>query len=135
MKKYYSIFAMLAMMVVALSFIACGDDDDDGANGGGGSSSLVGTWDIVSTAYYMEGYEPEYEEGNGEYWVFTANKMTVHDPTDLMNGVAADYTYRNGKWSIDGLSIYTVTELTSNKLVIKSEAIYGGYDVVTFRKR
>ena len=35
MKKLYSTIMMLAMMVAALSFTACGDDDDDD----GGSST------------------------------------------------------------------------------------------------
>lgn len=32
MKKYYSAMLMLAMMVAALSFTACGDSDDDTDN-------------------------------------------------------------------------------------------------------
>ena len=56
MKKYYSVLKMLAMMVAALSFIACGgsDDDDnlnpkenptDNGNGGTSDSSLSLTLD------------------------------------------------------------------------------------------
>ena len=134
MKKLYSSIMLLAMMVAALGLIACGDDDeDDGGNGN--SSSLVGTWDIVRAVYYVEGEEPEYEDGNGAYWVFTNNKITVHDPTDVLNGYSVDYTYSGGKLNVGGYSIYTVTELTSSKLVIRSEAIYGSYNIVTFKKR
>ena len=122
MKKLYSKIMMLAMMIAALSLTACGDDDeDDGGNGN--SSSLVGTWDIVRAVYYVEGEEPEYESGNGAYWVFTANRLTVHDSEDLMNGKSVDYP------------LYTVTELTSSKLVIRSEEIYGSYNTVEFKKR
>lgn len=41
MKKLYSTIMMLAIMVAALSFTACGgdDDDDNGGSGGGGSNS------------------------------------------------------------------------------------------------
>jgi hypothetical protein len=135
MKKLYSTIMMLAMMVAALSLTACGcsDDEDDGGNGN--SSSLVGTWDIVRAVYYVEGEEPEYESGNGAYWVFTANKLTVHDSEDLMNGKSVDYTYRGNKLNIVGFPLYTVTEFTSSKLVIRSEEIYGSYNTVEFKKR
>jgi hypothetical protein len=134
MKKLYSTIMLLAMMVAALSLTSCGGDDDNG-DGGGSNSSLVGTWEIVQGVYYVEGEEPEYEDGNGAYWVFTNNKITVHDPTDVLNGHSVDYTYSGGKLNVGGYSIYTVTELTSSKLVIRSEAIYGSYNVTTFKKR
>ena len=41
MKKLYSTFMMLAMMVAALNLTACGSDDDDGNNDGGGSGSTT----------------------------------------------------------------------------------------------
>ena len=139
MKKLYSTIMMLAMMVAALSFTACGgDDDEDGGNSGNGdtsSSSIIGTWDIVQSVYYMEGEAPEYENGNGAYWVFTSDKLTIHDATDLMNGSSVKYTYSGGKLKIEGASIYTVTELTSSKMVLRSEAIYGSYNTITFKKR
>ena len=134
MKKLYSAITMLAMMVAALSLTACGGDDDSD-DGGGGNSSLVGTWDIVQAVYYMEGEEPEYEDGNGAYWVFTADKITIHDATDVLNGRSVDYTYSGGKINVGGMSVYTVTELTSSKLVIRSEPIYGSYNITTFKKR
>ena len=34
MKKYYSVLVMLAMMVAALSFTACGGSDDEEDGGG-----------------------------------------------------------------------------------------------------
>ena len=39
MKKLYSGIMLLAMMVAALSFTACGGDDEEGGNGGGGNTS------------------------------------------------------------------------------------------------
>lgn len=126
---------MLAMMFAALSLTACGGDDDDSGDDGGSLTSLVGTWDIVQAVYYVEGEEPEYEDGDGAYWVFTANKITIHDAGDVLNGRSVDYTYSGGKLNISGIPIYTVTELTSNKLVIRSEPIYGSYNIITFKKR
>ena len=135
MKKLYSTIMLLAMMVAALSLTACGDDDEDEVGGNGNSSSLVGTWDIVQAVYYVEGEEPEYESGNGAYWVFTANKLTVHDSEDLLNGKSVDYTYKGNKLNIASFSLYTVTKLTSSKLVIRSEEIFGSYNTIEFKKR
>lgn len=45
MKKLYSTIMMLAMMVAALSFTACGgDDDNQGGDGNINSNNVVGTW-------------------------------------------------------------------------------------------
>lgn len=112
-----------------------GTNSEGGDNGSGTDSFLlVGTWDIVQSVYYVESEEPEYEDGNGAYWVFTANRITVHDPTDALNGRSVDYIYSDGKLYVGGVSIYTVTELTSSKLVIRSETIYGSYNTITFKK-
>ena len=135
MKKIYSTFMMLAMMVAALSFTACGSDDDENENG---SSALIGTWEIVQSVHYY-GNESEVENDNGAYWEFTANKLTVHDSTDSMNGKPSDYTYSNGKLNIIGMSFYMVTELTSEKMVLRSEpidlGIYTYHNIITFKKR
>ena len=48
MKKFYSTIMMLAMMVAALSFTACGGDDDDEIEG---EASIVGVWKCVSADY------------------------------------------------------------------------------------
>jgi hypothetical protein len=71
------------------------------------------------------------------YWVFTADKLTVHDKTDLANGKSVNYTYNSNskELSIVGYPLYTVTELTKSALVIRSQEIYGGYDVIKFKKR
>ena len=46
MKKLYSIMMMLAMMVAALSFTACGSDDDEVDNGNV-EASIVGVWECT----------------------------------------------------------------------------------------
>ena len=45
MEKYRLTIAMLAMMVAALSFTACGGDDD--VDNGGGNASIVGVWECT----------------------------------------------------------------------------------------
>lgn len=54
MKKLYSTVMMLAMMVAALSFTACGGDDDEVDNGGGSNTALTIT---------VDGQEHNYSSG------------------------------------------------------------------------
>ncbi|MBR4553668.1 MAG: lipocalin family protein [Bacteroidaceae bacterium] len=135
MKKYLSLIAFAMMAVVSLSLTGCGSDDDDDVSTG--SSELVGTWDMQTITSYYAGESPEVENPVDAYWVFTADKLTVHDKTDLANGQSVNYTYNSSskELSIVGYPLYTVTELTKSTLVIRSQEIYGGYDVIKFKKR
>lgn len=47
MKTIHS-FMMLAMIVAALNFTACGGDSDDEIDNGGGNASIVGLWECTS---------------------------------------------------------------------------------------
>lgn len=132
MKKLYSMIMMLAMMVAALGLTACGGDDEEDDAGGTSSSSLVGTWDVVQSVWYKEGQEPMYEDGDGAYWVFTANKVIVYTPVEIV-GRSIYYTYRENKLYIDDVTI-TVIELTSNKLVIRFSGTVD-YVIKEFKKR
>ena len=131
---------LLAMMVTAITFTACGDDDDDNREG---NSALVGTWDLISLV--TDGKD---ETPPNAYWVFTENKVTVHDRTDIMNGNAVDYTYDAGTKTLTiayGVAKYKVLTLSSTTLKIQSigseiEVEYNGQkleytDVITFKKR
>ena len=133
MKKLYPIIMMLAMMVSALGLTACGGDNEEDDAGGTSSSSLVGTWDVVRSVYYLEGQEPIYDDTPG-YYVFTANKVTYHGTGDLYDGKPLDYTYRENKLNIAFLPLMTVIELTSSKLVIKAPGIIG-YNIIECKKR
>ena len=126
-------FAMMA--VFSLAFVSCSDDDDENTNS---TSELVGTWDVVKTTYYYDdkNLDSDIEYGNGAYWVFTENKLTVHDPEDLMNGRSIDYIYDNNskELRISGFPIYKVTELTNTTLVMRAETI-GGYQISELKKK
>ena len=61
MKKLYSTIMMLALMVAALSFIACGGDDDEVDNGGG-NASIIGVWEC--TQYDFDTDYPEMFDGS-----------------------------------------------------------------------
>lgn len=137
MKKLYSTIMMLAMMVAALGLTACGGDDEEDDAGGTSSSSLVGTWDIVQSVYYLEGQEPIINDdgNNGAYYVFTANKLIYHETGDPYDGKSLDYTYKGNKLDVgDFLPVMTVLELTSSKLVIKAPGIIG-YNIIECKKR
>lgn len=134
MKKYLSFMVFAMMTVFSLIFVSCSSDDDNN----GSSSELVGTWDVVNTTYYYEDESlgSDTEDGNGAYWVFTENKLTVHDSEDLMNGKSIDYIYDSNskELKISGFPIYKVTKLTSSTLVMRADII-GGYVITNFKKR
>ena len=135
MKKYLSLIAFVLMAVVSLSLTACGDDDDD--DNVGSTSELVGTWDIINTTYYSTGESPEFESGYGAYWVFTADKLTVHDSEDLANGKSFDYTYDSSskELHIAGYPLFHVTALSKSSLTLRSNEAFGSYSIIKFNKR
>ena len=132
MKKHLRLMAFAMMAVFSLTFASCSSDDDNK----GSSSELVGTWDVVKTTYYYDGLGSDTEDGNGAYWVFTENKLTVHDPEDLMNGKSVDYIYDSNskELKVAGFPIYKITELTSSTLVLRADII-NGYQITNFKKR
>lgn len=135
MKKFLSFMAFAMLAVFSLAFVSCSDDDDENENTGS-TSELVGTWDVINTTYYYDGLGSDIEDGNGAYWVFSANKLTVHDSEDLMNGKSVDYIYDNDskELKVSGFPVYKVTELTNTTLVMRAEVI-GGHQITKFKKR
>ena len=125
---------MLAMIIAALCFTACGGDDEDG---GSTSSALIGTWDIESNIFYSHDEAPENDYVEGAYWVFTATQLTVYDKTDVLNRKSVGYTYDSGtkQLNVVGMPIYSVLELTDTTLKLKSISVQGYYNVMTLKKR
>jgi len=87
MKKLYSVMMVLAFMVAALGFTACGDDDEKGGGNNEIVNRLIGTWTYNSdvlimksdrTGSYSGTYKPsgnfkfgnpyEIEDEEGEVW-------------------------------------------------------------------
>lgn len=140
MKKYYSVLVMLAIMIAALSFTACGGDDDEDDGGNTSSSALVGTWELVSTTDYYNG-KVENTEAGDEYWVITADKITIHSTgpkSASMDGLSLTYTYDEKAKTLDivaGYPLYKITTLSSSALVLQGEEQYGSYEVRTFKKK
>ena len=136
MKKYLSLIAFVMMAVVSLSLTACGDDDDD--VNVGSTSELVGTWEIINATFYSTtGENPKFESGDGAYWVFTADKLTVYDSEDLANGKSFDYTYDSSskELRIAGFPIFHVTALSKSSLTLRSNEAFGSYSIIKFNKR
>ena len=117
MRKIYSTVMMLAMMVAALSFTACGGDDDEIDNGGG-DVSIVGTWECTyfnSDTDYPEVFESTIYEGARVCFQSGGTYYTDYDET--------------GRWSLKGNTLtvtvndkisipcdYTITKLTATAL-------------------
>ena len=117
MRKIYSTVMMLAMMVAALSFTACGGDDDEIDNGGG-DVSIVGMWECTyfnSDTDYPEVFESTIYEGARVCFQSGGTYYTDYDET--------------GRWSLKGNTLtvtvndkisipcdYTITKLTETAL-------------------
>ena len=122
MKKVYSTITMLAMMVAALSFTACGGDDDEVDNGGG-EASIVGMWEC--TYFDFDSDYPEQFDNAG---------MQIGDRVRFKSDGTYEADYKSGynetgRWSLKGNTLtvavnaepsipfdYKITRLTSTEL-------------------
>ena len=122
MKKVYSTITMLAMMVAALSFTACGGDDDEVDNGGG-EASIVGMWEC--TYFDFDSDYPEQFDNAG---------MQIGDRVRFKSDGTYEADYKSGynetgRWSLKGNTLtvavnaepsipfdYKITKLTSTEL-------------------
>ena len=122
MRKIYSTVLMLAMMVAALSFTACGGDDDEVDNGKV-EASIVGVWECT---YFN--FDTDYPE------MFDNSGMQIGDRVRFYSDGTYETDYKSGhnesgRWSLNGniltvaanadLSIpfdYKITTLTSTNL-------------------
>lgn len=85
MRKFYTTIMMLAMMVVALTFTACGDDEDaDGIN----SSALIGTWEPTTSEGWINEIPDEYfVETYASYLQFKSDHTYIDVTDDAESGV------------------------------------------------
>ena len=122
MKKVYSTVMMLAMMVAALSFTACGSDDDEVDNGKV-EASIVGVWECT----YFD-FDTDYPE------MFDNSGMQIGDRVWCESDGRYSTDYKSGdnetgRWSLKGniLTVranvepsfpfdYRITKLTSTEL-------------------
>ena len=83
MKKYFSIFTIVAMIFATSSgFTSCGDDDDDFYNKYKSKEkevpTLVGTWGE-----------------DGMIWKITKDTFRINKSSDLFNNIPIPYVYKN----------------------------------------
>ena len=122
MKKVYSTVMMLAMMVAALSFTACGGDDE--VDNGKVEASIVGVWECTALdidAEYPEMIADEkmhigervYFNSDGTYSTDEeTGRWTQKGNTLIMNGEVRLGDYSNKTVPFE----YTITKLTSTEL-------------------
>ena len=121
MKKIYSTVMMLAMMVAALSFTACGGDDE--VDNGGGEASIVGVWECT----YFD-FDSDLPGMNAD------SNMQIGDRIRFKSDGTYEANYKNGEtetgsWSLKGNTLtvaadvdisipfdYKITKLTSTEL-------------------
>ena len=97
MKKLYSTVMMLAMMVAALSFTACGGDDE--VDNGGGDASIVGMWECTnfdSVTDYPEVFESTINVGTRVCFQSGGTYYTDYGET--------------GRWSLKGNTLTAIVD-------------------------
>lgn len=98
--------------------------------------NLVGIWDIEQIECIAEDKEPDFfRRRNGAYWEITIKNISIHDEPEMLDGRSYDYTLKDWELNIGGIVTYTVTELTNDKLVVRSQGKYDSCNIVTFKKR
>ena len=113
--------ALLAILFMGLSFVSCSsdDNDDDGGNNTEIVESLVGTWKWSDD----EGYQLITFKSNGKGSAKNVDKDGVYEES-------FSYSYNASKkvlkinWDDDDTAEWTVTSLTSKKLVVMDEEGY-----------
>ncbi len=85
MKKYYSVLAMLAMMVAALNITACGSDDDDADNSIPSTSNADGITDGKVTVKFADSQTTTYYSAQSN-WVQLHQQVTGGSKYDTDNG-------------------------------------------------
>lgn len=132
MKKYLKLLFVALFATMSFSLVSCGDDDNDEP---AASSELVGTWDLTKETTVFMG-ESDVEYPKNVYWVFTNNKLVVHDVNDMANGKEISYKYdiKTKQLQIVGFPLYTITKLTDSSLVMTSDAL-GMQTTLEFKKR
>ena len=122
MKKVYSTITMLAMIVAALSFTACGGDDDEVDNGGG-DVSIVGVWECT----YFD-LDTNYPSMNADSNMQIGDRIRFKSDGTYETDYVSGYN-ETGRWFLKGNTLtvavnaepsipfdYKITRLTSTEL-------------------
>jgi hypothetical protein len=128
------IFSLMALFMLSMTFVSCGDDDDDDKGG----ASLVGTWKAVSGTYVEDGKTHNYNFSDEFYitMVFTDKTVT----TTASDGKDTDtdtrsYTLSGNKIVIPGDEGVSTYSLSGDTLTITITYDDGGNEVITFKRQ
>jgi hypothetical protein len=112
---------MLAMMVAALSFTACGGDD----LGGGSSNFIIGTWSVTSIQE-SDGYKLTFD-GEVEYIQFQSNGTYICILLEKLDITKGTWRISDNdlivKLSTGEIETYPILNLTNSSLTIESHGI------------
>ena len=124
MKKIYSTLTMLAMMVAAFGFTACGGDDED-VNNGGGDSSYVEQYFRV----FINGEPQDYEYWGSDYFAYW-DTYSYHGADVYYYGGIADHIMISYQ---DAMNLAIYAGFVSKDLQTLFPKSEGSYDI-TIRK-
>lgn len=130
MKKLYSTIMLLATMVAALSFTACGGDD------GSDTPSVIGTWKVTKFSI-LESGKTEEITNQDIYLTITDKTFSIFDKR-TNTSETENYTL-NGNILRVSNDQYIITELTSSSMVLTMQVQTLGsqstYDVTIYLQK
>ena len=141
MKKLYSSIIMLAMMVAALSFTACGGSDDEGRGDGDGGSSgeFTITIDGDSRQHSQVILDPQWSSRGNYLWFNLPSMVSVirfiysepTTPSTYFTVGYSDFQYDTKRIEIGSATTHKLTYDSGSAVVTKND---GKYLTVKFSK-
>ncbi len=151
--KKFTLLAMFMISILSLTLSCSKDKDEPETPENEGTVSILGTWQIDVSEFWYEKkgdnkrYEYYYEDdfiNSNEYWIYTLKKDGVGVVKEVKNGYIdeGNFSYSYSGTILTAIepdgdkSVFTVEELTNNKLIIKSaeKMSYGEYSSEILRQ-
>ena len=123
MKKYFYLIIIAVLSAMPVFLTSCGGDDDEP------DSMIIGKWELTKSILNMSIWDAENEKwvddvstenGEGETFEFTANKLFITDPSYPGNNKTLDYHFNptTNTLYVFQFADYKVEKLTSKELVL-----------------
>lgn len=105
---------LLSLLLFVLSLNGCSPEDGSSSD----SNYLVGKWEGIEYYDYTSD-ETFADEPGAVIWVFTKDRLTVHDEEDLFNGSTIEYEYYSESNEVVIWDIISELEiLNQNEMII-----------------